>query len=284
MKVIDFMNHYHLYANMNSSRDDKKERQEPPRTIKQHVLPLASIERFYGPKNNVEVDFFVGQKNFTINGKNKNFVASRAWTQFAEDGTRIYEDDFQNAVEEVLQGKSLTENHMRVFSRFYALIKARSEARYRKISGGMSMTDISPPPERTEDQILRDERRGLFYISNEEEVERVVKDLTIIQSVLTTETRLDQWGLLISTGPEFLVGDDFSQCARIPVTPHVYLGWDTGSRYLTASQVHQINRDIKKLSKNFCFARSLDACWKGETGRTAFAPHFGASGVSQKNA
>jgi hypothetical protein len=250
---------------MNSSRDDTKERQVPPRTINQHVLPRKSIERFYGPRNKVEVDFFVGEKNFPVSSKDKNFVASRAWTQFSEDGTKIYEDAFQNAVEEVLRGGSLTENHMRVFSRFYALIKARSEARYRKIARGMSMTEISSPPECTEDQILRDERRGLFYISNEEEVERVVKDLAIIQSVLATETKLDQWGLLISTGPEFLVGDDFSQCARIPVTPHVYLGWDTASRYLTASQVHQMNRDIKKLSKNFCFARSLDACWKSET-------------------
>ena len=245
------------------SDKEEKEWQEPLRTIKQHVLPLASIERFYGPKNNVEVDFFVGPKIFTINGKNKNFVASRAWTQFAEDGTTVYEADFQSAVEELLQNKSITESHKRVFSRFYALIKARSEARYTKVPRGTTMTDLSPAPARTEEQVLRDERRGIFYCTDEDDIERVVKDMAIIQSVLATERRVDQWGLLVSTGPEFLVGDDFSQCARIPITPYAYLAWNAENRFLSAAQVHEMNRDIKKLSRNFCFARSLDACWKG---------------------
>ncbi|SHN44905.1 hypothetical protein SAMN05192549_1302 [Duganella sacchari] len=240
--------------------DEQKEYQAPPRTNRQHVLPLASIIRFRNAKDVVEVELIHKQKRFTENGNQKNFVAIRAWTQFAEDGMRGVEDAFQNAINEVLVSKKIDDKHQVIFKRFYALIRARSKARYTEIAGESLMTDVSPMPKMTDEELLEFERQGVFFENTPLAVSRQVKDFAIAHEVLQADKQQGKWGLITSAKREFLVSDDFFPLIFVPVNPTTYLVWEEDSQQLGDQAVQRMNAEIKASARNFVFARSLDHC------------------------
>lgn len=131
--------------------------------VRQHVLPVASIRRFFSSGNScVEVFLHSKEKSFRQGSSWGGFVEIRKWDEQIEKGVNALEAAFQALADRIVAGQdALTPEESLVVAQFWAVISERSRARRKPlISGSMFESVIPSPLPQTQLDFL--ERQGIF--------------------------------------------------------------------------------------------------------------------------
>ena len=101
-------------------------------TVRQHVLPLASIARFADVEGRVSLHDLARSKVRRAKPNDDIFCAMRAWDQRAERGyMKRIEDEFQRLASMIIEGalSEMGEAEKSIVDRFYALWYRRARQR-----------------------------------------------------------------------------------------------------------------------------------------------------------
>ena len=132
-------------------------------TIRQHVFPSASIDRFTDTNGQVDLDHFVYGKRLTV-PKDNVFCAKRAWNQKSETGhKRSIEDPFQRIATEITESKLTSLSHEQGWhiSNFMALWLLRAEHRDKHNNIGHTKLNGEQPLSLESEETL--ERNGYAF-------------------------------------------------------------------------------------------------------------------------
>lgn len=232
---------------------------------RQHVLPSASIERFFWEENQfVEVFHLNLQRTFRQGVKWEEFFVRRLWDEGTEKGMKVYEDAFQDLAGRIVAGKdALTQDENDLVSKFWRLISERSRAPHLEIPKESLFGLVDPitiPKRRIDFQ----EGQSIFLDPREQQ-DRLLRGMQIRMAVAQTVRRRDNWRIVRATEGQFLVSDThYSQgqdhLACVPVSPKIYLVMGDGTVSLDLAEVREFNRSLLARAKRYVFAQRLTEC------------------------
>ncbi|MCK9336716.1 MAG: hypothetical protein M0P43_02670 [Arcobacteraceae bacterium] len=141
--------------------------------INQHIIPRASIKRFYSHNNKIELKNLYSRKkvkSFT-NANDEIFIVKRLWSQKTEDTImKSIEDKFQELVDKMIRGNLLifSKKEHEIICDMYSLWEFRTHyiEEFGKSFINPPLYEITPPCiTKDEEEIL--ERKGACYISQD---------------------------------------------------------------------------------------------------------------------
>lgn len=242
-------------------------------TVNQHTFPVASIARFVGASNGVELFYKPAQKVIPVKPKNQLFCAKRVWNQQAEIGfMRKVEDSFQALAEEILSGqlRRFGTDECTVISRFYCLWNIRSLNKHHPTDDQSIAREgvICLAREYTLDEQEQLEKGGVMTIRPDLTLPgRHMASTNILLNLQTATAEMKdvRWGLLIATEGEFIVPDNHKVLWLVPLTPTISLhGLQSGesNQIMTIDRqaVAELNRLAIEASVEYYFARDLSQC------------------------
>jgi hypothetical protein len=247
------------------TRSEKTQKGNPHQlTVRQHVYPRASIERFV---NAGGLDLYDLKQHLLRRAKPDDpmFCADRAWGHGPESGwMKEIEDAFQDLVEKLLAGlpDAFDERQSATISDFYALWQARAERRRlpaQRIPAAEGVLGMRV--DYTEDELEQLEKAGISAFRGDGSISmrhlmgpviRLAMD-RIIDSLAGRS-----WRILTTHDGEFCV-PDVPAHGIIPLTPTVALH---SSRYgvISRDDLIYVNCCLASKSREYLFARSLEAC------------------------
>lgn len=229
----------------------------------QHVLPKASIERFYSDKRFVHAMFFKkNNKIFPIKSRNKLFVAERKLDESIEKSVNALEEKFQDVMDKVINGDPLNEPEYKIANMFYAILSERSRARYHEFDNTPSLFDVNTInySEMSEQEREFNESQGVIVIRSASDgvYERFARGLSITQAIQNSAIQNDTWGIY-TTSDEFIVSDSYHFHKIIPVSPTIYLVKNKDNLHLNKSETYDFNKLLRETSLKYVFSRNIEA-------------------------
>ncbi|WP_433706498.1 hypothetical protein [Paraburkholderia sacchari] len=235
--------------------------------IKQHVLPAASIQRFFSAGNScVEVFLRAKETSFQKGTSWNEFVEIRKWDEQIEKAAIAHETAFQKLADLIVAGQdALTSEESLVVERYWAVISERSRARHvpfapEPIFESKSASSLSG----THLDFL--ERQGIFMGGTTEQIDRAVYGLAQRLAILRTARISSSWGVVRARNREgqFLVSDNYHHAKLVPVNPTTYLAPGEGAvRQLDRAAIEKFNKFLLEVSERYVFAQSLSDCGVG---------------------
>lgn len=227
-------------------------------TIDQHVLPRASIERFTGHDNMVEV--CRGDTTFQANDKNSIFCARRVWDQKSERGYLDLEKEFQVLAGKIISTASyvLTDKENCLASRFFALVCARTIARRNPIPD-TKLEAATPVSTFDKDHLEKLEKFGYVTLNQGGQVPgRMIAGPRLDLEMDYCLQRLDgaTWHVAVSHSSDFLVSDSIDRVPVIPLIPTMMLRRDKGG-VLEEAKVEAYNELVRREHDSYYFGRKL---------------------------
>lgn len=232
-------------------------------TIKQHVFPAVSINRFSADTGKVDVFMMEQQIVRSLAPKDKYFCALRAWDQKSEAGYgKKIEDRFQELAESIISGRVKTIGLLEKFvvEEFFALWRARRSFKHnrqpdltvRGITGDSISVDEQ---ERLENHYVMFFRGGVLP-------GRFVAGINTIRYIdmFIEANRNMRWGIVRAGEGEFLVPDGFADMMIVPVTPSISLMADRPDGVIGRREVAIANRVAIERSAQYYFARDFSCC------------------------
>lgn len=231
-------------------------------TVRQHVFPKKSIERFVDDDGCVSVLLKKGGlKRFKPS--NQVFCAMRSWDEVAEHGyMKRYEDQYQCLIDRLYDGdKILKKEDHEIISRMFVLWALRFDFAndpcldvQTGLKGGVNRKD--------HEEIL--EKNGYKYVRDDgkfpgRQIASIRIHLLIDQLVFPGV----KWGIIKSKSSEFIVPDTFGGCAIIPVNPKMCLIQGYKDEVISKRAVKDVNTMAVSRSINYVFARSFNLCPMG---------------------
>jgi hypothetical protein len=232
-------------------------------TIKQHVFPRASIERFYDSNGFVSVFSKSQGKVIPLRSSNEFFCAKRVWDQRTEAfiGKQI-EDEFQALVRGIESGAVTVIGHFqkRVVEEFYSLWRTR----HRFLMHGLddiSVNGIAGEFLTVDQQELLEKHHTIFFRDGvmPGRFAAGIHVMRYMDSFLQSNMNM-QWGIIRTVDGEFIVPDCFEDMMIIPLAPTVALMADQPNSIITRDEVAVVNRVAISRSSNYFFARDLSSC------------------------
>jgi hypothetical protein len=235
-------------------------------TVRQHVIPVVSIERFADVDGCVEVWLNKHGKSVRVPAGDSLFYAKRVWDQSTERGMfKRIEDAFQSIANGLLNGTlsvALPEQENAI-NEFYALCYYRGQLK-------------ASPPQDVKQDVL-----GTRESYNQNEAELLEKNgyMTIrpdgtlpgrhlaaimaylrigeIRKVLSSH----RWQVLRSPLAQFVVPDQFPDQAVMPIAPRICLvAGAEGHVEVDEHEVRRFNRILAGASRKCYFAHELKLC------------------------
>jgi hypothetical protein len=252
---------------MSKGRYEKPQKGNPHGLIvSQHVFPAASIARFAGHDNRVEIYDLQRGKPRRAGPKDNIFCAMRAWTNKEDSGfMKDIEDAFQGLARNIIDGTQSgmgDRDHITV-NNFYSLWKWRAD--HRQLSAQEIQLNMVTGVEgvtRPKDEEEMLEKAGIIFVR--EGGTLLTRQLNGAQLYLRVhryeQDRLAgvQWGIIRTREGEFLVPDAPFH-AVVPLTPTLCLVGNAPSGTITRQNLADINRGIKSNSRDYYFAHDLAA-------------------------
>jgi len=246
----------------------KPERTQPKNpnqlTVKQHVFPARSIDRFVNQDGRVSVYDMVRRKQRLARPDDVLFCARRAWDHRAEAGyMKHIEDEFQAVVRPIIDGQaaSVAPEQKPTIDRMFALWYMR--ARYRELDSqeiqlkGITGSELS----KAQEENL--EKNGyLFTRKGGKMPTRQLNGLQLQRRIdgytddLATVTR---WAVIRPQEGEFIV-PDVPMHTILPLTPTLALAASVPDGVITERNLAEINRSFRAASQAYFFARDLSQC------------------------
>ena len=186
-------------------------------TIKQHVYPARSIERFADMDGTVEVWLRQNKKMFRASPDNSLFCARYTWDQRAESGyIKAIEDKFQILADGIENGgATVTAEESLAASRFFILWQLRAEWKQNPL-GDAPMTGVAPDPV-TKDQREQLEWRGAMFMNPDHTLSgRSISGFQIFREIDLRLPRLTnaRWGIVTPTRVSFFFQSRLAIVAR----------------------------------------------------------------------
>lgn len=233
-------------------------------TLRQHVLPKRSIERFLGEDGCVSVLFknrpsVSGPKR--VKPKDPLFCADRVWDQQSEIGwKRRIEDPFQKLADRITSGETSSINlkDKDIIDSFYALWEARAFFR------DNPPQDIPLNGVWVERSLTKDEQEFLEknyitvvrqdlmlsgrHVANFEIEKRILHSLQVLANINWTIVRSNQW--------EFFV-PDYPYDPIVPISPTISLIAQHTKSLLQKEEVGWINGLVFNNANSYIFAKDF---------------------------
>ncbi|MGA7439396.1 MAG: hypothetical protein WBW32_14860 [Luteibacter sp.] len=231
---------------------------------KQHVMPAASIRRFFREGTSYVEVFLRAQSKSVRQGESwREFVANRMWDEQIERAALVDESAFQNLADLIIAGKdTLTPQENLVASKFWAIISERSRARRVPLESDsvLERIPVSTLPNSHLDHL---ENQGMFLAGTIDQLNRAVYGLAQRTAVMAAERKPLSWRVVRANEGQFLVSDDYHRAQRLPVDPTTYLEVGDGALTLNRLGVIEFNKFLLERSERYVFARSLSDCGVG---------------------
>lgn len=243
-------------------------------TINQHIIPRASIKRFYNHENKIELKNLYSKKKVksVTNANDEIFIVKRLWSQKTEDVImKSIEDKFQILVDKIIEKKLLafSEQENQIICDMYSLWEFRTHYIEECTSSfiNTSLYGITPSNiTKDEEEIL--ESKGAGYISQDNTFStRFILEIEVNRFIDMKFSYREniKWGLLKSEEAEFIMpsnpinsnnGKD-KETIIFPITPYLCLVPISVFETIKKSEVKQLNEILVKNSKWFYFAKNL---------------------------
>ncbi len=237
--------------------------------IKQHIFPSKSIRRFVQNNGTVNVKLVKQNKVIKLPPDDKLFCAKRSWDQRAETGyMKEIEDKFQTLASKIVTNKikNIGESENRTVSEFFALWELRFYKNLNPIDD-TELKEILPGKSYTknEEEILEKSNMVFAKASARDKVSipsRFMNSQSIQMGIYERIAQMGylKWGIVSSHEGEFIVPDNFSNNAILPVSPNIILLWDSNNLVIRRSEVIKVNQLAISCSKTFYFAKELSSC------------------------
>ena len=233
-------------------------------TIKQHILPAASIKRYGRSDGRVEVYLKPEKKCVLRKPTSPIFCAKRVWDQLAESGfMKAIEDKFQSLAEEIIKGNviSIASNQKMIVDDFFALWHIRVLINSQPIQDQRLQGILGGSQNFTKDEEERMEKIGVVFIRSDGTIlGRQLAGGGIQINIFKWRKQLTdtKWGILRVSKGEFIIPDDPGGYGRIvPLSPTLCLFSPSEDSVITDTEATGLNRLAVESSKNYYFGRNL---------------------------
>lgn len=232
-------------------------------TVKQHVFPRRSIERFYDARNGIELYLAKQKKSIRALSTHDVFCARRAWSHRVESGFMAdIERRYQEVADAIVQGgvSSITGLDQRAVCDMFSLWYVRWHWQ------DSSRPDLKPKVERPEGRPLTIdaqeelEKAGVLFFRPDGTFpvrQAVGANIQLDQEELAYSMSSRPWGIVRAECGQFVVPDTYGSDAILPLGPTVVLAWDCPDKTITAEAVAAINRVAFARHKRYLFAESF---------------------------
>ena len=239
----------------------KKTQKENPHnlTIKQHIFPKRSIERFCNKTGVVNVYLF--KKEGFIESKPGNegiFCAKRVWGHCDEHGyMKNIEDKFQCLVNKILKDNlSFTDNEQKIITDFFILLHLRSkynekpmeDVKLNGIKGDNLSADMQEQCEKSGASFIQSDATVPAHLSNGLEIQ-------IAMDRYRLNMKNKKWGIVQALEEEFIVPDYFEYMI-IPIAPKISLVADVETGNIKKANLKNINTQLFANCRKYYFLRS----------------------------
>jgi hypothetical protein len=234
-------------------------------TINQHIFPKACISRFAGENGTVHVRRKSGEQDLWLAPANSYFCARRLWDQKAEAVfMKAIEDRYQDVIGSIVAGAVTTlDNAMNAaVTDLYLLWTLRHE-RYLNPLPDIKMNIVAPEREMSVDSQEILEANGYLFATPDNTIpSRFMTGLRFVFEMDRERQRMagKRWGILKSSGAEFLVPDNFSAYSVLPLSPTIALVEGHTDQQIGFKQVADINGQAIHGSRRYYFARDITRC------------------------
>ena len=238
-------------------------------TLKQHILPARSIERFADSDGRVSV-IFKNKPNpqEPVSPNNPLFCAKRIWDHGSEISCKTsIEDPFQELAERIISGEttSINEEDKAVVDSFYGLWESRA------------YFNANPPADilinatgveyiLSIDEQELSEKNNVTYVTPELKIKG--RDLTgewISIRIINWRYKLNgiNWSIVRTSAGEFFVPNAPPNAPKfhyVPISPIVSLIAEYPQGFIGMEEVCRINGLLYKLTDSYIFARDFSRC------------------------
>jgi hypothetical protein len=249
---------------MTKTKHEKPQKGNPHRlTVKQHVFPAKSIERFANPQGIVMVADALRKHVRPAKLGDLIFCARRAWDQRAEAGyMRRIEDAFQALADKIIDGSvsEIGEAEKLVVNDFYSLWHVRARRRNLKEQDiqmkGVTGENLTP------DQAEILESKGIIFLRKGGKLP--TRHINGMQMQILIDRQVEalaqaQWGIIQAQEGEFVV-PDVPIHSIVPLTPTRCLVSPAPCGMILKKNVAEINRSLITASHEYFFARDFSKC------------------------
>lgn len=238
-------------------------------TIRQHVIPVRSLERFAGDDGCVQVRSVKASNILTLRPANEFFTLARVWDQRAEAGwMKQIEDRFQALADNILSGRFefIVDDHAWTVAHFFSLWYWRSrqapqtETEFR--FEGLTGTNLT-----LEEEERLEKKHVLFTRAGGRAPSRFLTGIRL-------QGRVDQyahqikgwtWGVIQAQAGEFLMPDVPSH-GFVPLTPKVALAANHPNCTVLKSNLKEINIAFLAYTWRYFVARNIETAMAGISG------------------
>jgi hypothetical protein len=249
-------------APQKSSRPEGTQRGNPNRlTLRQHVFPTKSIERFANERKRVSLHDLLRSKVRSTKPRDAIFCANRAWDERTETAMKRTEDLFQSVVEPIINGEATFVNPEQkpIVDQMYALWHMR--ALYRDLEAQeVRLNEITGETLTKAEEEILETKHYVFVRANGMMPARQLNGITlqarIHHYVETLNTSVDRWGIISTQEGEFIV-PDIPHHGIFPITPRLALVKSSPDGMITRENLVEINRVMKEASNRYFFARDF---------------------------
>jgi hypothetical protein len=232
-------------------------------TVKQHVIPLRTIERFAASDGMVEVSIGTGHQVKRLSPDAGIFWTRRAWDQHAERGyMKQIEDRFQPLVDRIVSGEltEIPEESLHDVNQFFSLWYHRSriqpvdeiETQLNNVTGEMLTKD--------EQEIL--ESKGVMFVREGGKIAtRHITGLQIQARIIANNRDYGarRWGIIHASEGE-VVMPDVPAHDLLPITPTILLAANHPSGLITRSNLIEINTEFLAYTRRYFFRARFGDC------------------------
>lgn len=235
-------------------------------TIKQHIFPAASIERFTNESRNVAVFLREQNKEISVKSDNKIFCAMRSWDQRSEMGfMKEIEDKYQALAEDIISGviDNISKELQGIITDMFAVWNIRYHQKKNPIPDYKieNAIDVARHYTKDDEEVL--EKHGITVIRPDLTLSGRSNTGSIVQLNLfnVRKQMVDaQWGILIAKEGEFIVPDNYSNASVLPLTPSMCLFSQSENSEIPVEKVASINKLAIESSDDYYFANDLSKC------------------------
>ena len=234
-------------------------------TIKQHIFPQASIERFCTTSGAVSVQRKSENASKALMPNNPMFCAKRVWDQRAESGYMIkIENTFQDLASKVVCESitTLTAEQQAIVTDMFALWNERFHTNKtptpnHQFSGVLTAVDYSKR-EREELEKIHISSIGPDATFPGRHIDGIRIQMKI--SEFRRRFGSGKWGIIKSLKGEFIVPDTFGTWLALPLSPSLCFCMGQPDCEIDEGEVAKINDVAIQSSEQYYFARDFAFC------------------------
>lgn len=236
-------------------------------TVKQHVIPVRTIERFAGPDGMVEVNIGTDHRVERLTPDAGIFWTRRAWDQRAERGyMKQIEDRFQPLADRIVSGAltEIPEESMHDVNQFFSLWFHRS--RVQPVDGIETQINVTGEALTKDEQEILESKAVMFVRKGGKIATRHITGIQIQARIMADNRNCGarRWGVIHALEGEFVM-PDVPAHDLMPIAPTVLLAANHPSGMITRSNLISVNTEFLAYTRRYFFGRDLRIALVGVT-------------------